>query len=521
MRTISFFHSYSRFARMLAGVGFLILAPPIAHAAFVGYHEGTIVSATWGWVCQGPTTRVKVFFKTYIGGVLTQIGTTTANRNRPDVASTCGGDGYHGFVFTDYPQSIMDGQAHDIYVYGKKNDGSLVLLTTSPHNVSFAITGLWDPGLINGRWRTDYYSQTAGTSSSPLTLDADQQQQCYLWGAAYYPVLGAGPSPTGNECLTSMSGFPFPNSYSASSDGNFFGPNFWVLTANSEYGYLTPNNLGPPNQTDPISVPGTGLMAIAVLPDNEGGVPSRKKAHIIVNKQLEPQERKSNNKIPFLSYGVQSDWGNGHGVLTLLRQAGAPNILSFAITLFDIYPEPNSPRFNSGYVIVEAQWGGKKRWAYISVLNRNNNNVGAIDTNQGHFNWNILQGVWFPGADGVFKNADTLDSECAPRVPGWITIGSPQSIYGSRIDPAITYNNTPNPGPTTARYTYTIDLMKLFTCLSPDFTHPMPGTGNIPITAVHFAVEESHDAFDLDNGQPLNPQYVNYTWIAVDSVTLQ
>jgi len=80
------------------------------------------------------------------------------------------------------------------------------------------------------------------------------------------------------------------------------------------------------------------------------------------------------------------------------------------------------------------------------------------------------------------------------------------------MDPSVTYNQSP--GPTRARYTYTIDLSKLFTCLSPDFTTTMPTSGNIPITAIHFAIEESPD----NTG---SPPYQNFTWIAVDSVTLQ
>jgi hypothetical protein len=461
-----------------------------AGAEVVGYHDGTTASATWGWACDtaNPQRRVTIVFKAQVGGVLTEIGTASADRSRLDVANAkaCGesADANHGFVFTRYPQSIVDGRSHDIHAYARMPDGALRLLVFSPQNLSLVPNGIWDQELVDGRWRTDYFNPGTASSRDPLLLDAGPDGQCWLSVA---PIIGGGASPTRAGCLT------FPTMYAASnttsSDGAFGASNFWVITANSEPAYLAPFNTGPPNQTDPISAPGAGLYAVAVLPDNEGGAPFRKKAHLIINKLLDPDVR--HDKGPFLSYGLQSDWGNGHGAVTVLRAASAPRTLRFAATLFDIAPDPAADHVNLAYVFIEAQWDGVKRWAYISLLDRN------FPVNARYsFNWNVLQGIWFPGADIVFRDADRLDAECREKIPEW-------NAVLPMLAPAQTFRTHGN----AVRRAYRIDLEQLFTCLSGTFLAPMPLQGPVQVTGIHFAIEQDfrHD---------------NYTWVAFDSVSL-
>jgi hypothetical protein len=55
---------------------------------------------------------------------------------------------------------------------------------------------------------------------------------------------------------------------------------------------------------------------------------------------------------------------NEIGITTILRDGVSSQTLTFAATLLDI--TNNSSLINLGYVIVEANWGGKKRWAYIA-----------------------------------------------------------------------------------------------------------------------------------------------------------
>ncbi|MET0344876.1 MAG: hypothetical protein ABW218_01315 [Casimicrobiaceae bacterium] len=466
-----------------------LLAGNELNAAVIGHHDGTTASATWGWACDtaNPEHRVTVVLTALVDGVLTEIGTATADRSRSDVAhaKACGAtaDANHGFVFTHYPQSVVDGRSHDIYAYARMPDGSLRLLSASPQNLSLVPRGIWDQGLIDGRWRTDYFDPATASAREPLLLDAGPDAQCWL---SVPPFVGGGASPFGTGCLTSPTTYSVSNA--ASSDGSFDAPNFWVITANSEPAYLTPHNTGPPNQTDPISAPGAGLYAIAVLPDNESAAPSPKTAHLIINKRLDPHVH--HDKGPFLSYGVQSDWGNGKGAVTVLR-AGAPKMLRFAATLYDIAPDPVADHVNLAFVIVEAQWGGIKRWSYLRLLDRNYPINGRYS-----FNWNILQSFLFPGADIVFRDAHSVDSACREKIPGWnavVPMMAPAQTF-------LTHGNA-------ARRSYSLDLEQLFDCLSDEFLSPMPPSGPIQITGIHFAIEQDY-------------RHDNYTWVAFDSIRL-
>jgi hypothetical protein len=81
-------------------------------------------------------------------------------------------------------------------------------------------------------------------------------------------------------------------------------------------------------------------------------------------------------------------------LLTILRDGVSSQTLTFAATLLDI--TNNLSLINLGYVIVEANWGGKKRWAYIALLHRNH----SVTSHFG-FNRSLYGSVWFPGTDIV------------------------------------------------------------------------------------------------------------------------
>ena len=182
-----------------------LLAGNELEAAVIGHHDGTTASATWGWACDtaNPEHRVTVVLTALVDGVLTEIGTATADRSRSDVAhaKACGAtaDANHGFVFTHYPQSVVDGRSHDIYAYARMPDGSLRLLSASPQNLSLVPRGIWDQGLIDGRWRTDYFDPATASAREPLLLDAGPDAQCWLSAP---PFVGGGASPFGTGCLT-------------------------------------------------------------------------------------------------------------------------------------------------------------------------------------------------------------------------------------------------------------------------------------------------------------------------------
>ena len=59
------------------------------------------------------------------------------------------------------------------------------------------------------------------------------------------------------------------------------------------------------------------------------------------------------------------------------------------------------------------------------------------------------------------------------------------------------------------RRSYVINLESLFACLGPSrFSEPIPASGPIPITGIHFAIEQG-------------PARNNWTHVAFDSVSLE
>ena len=166
-------------------------------------------------------------------------------------------------------------------------------------------------------------------------------------------------------------------------------------------------------------------------------------------------------------------------------------MLRFAATLYDIAPDPVADHVNLAFVIVEAQWGGIKRWSYLRLLDRNYPINGRYS-----FNWNILQSFLFPGADIVFRDAHSVDSACREKIPGWnavVPMMAPAQTF-------LTHGNV-------ARRSYSLDLEQLFACLSDEFLSPMPPSGPIQITGIHFAIEQDY-------------RHDNYTWVAFDSIRL-
>lgn len=451
-----------------------------------GSQERTDWSAIQGWACDdaSPSSEgTRVYLFTTVNGFWTQIGNANADRYRADLvrAGTCGGGAYHGFVFTNLPQAVLNGEAHLIYAYAISATSGMVQLANSPQLLETAPAGLWDPGLVYGRWRTDYPSHRLGTSDAPVSMDKDASGKCFLWTAPEYLMAGASFESyrgSAHECLT------FPDTYersnAASSEAANPSDNFWVVTVNVEQAYDGDSACisGPPNQSVPISAPGAGLVSLVVLPDATTRGPARKQAHLILNTNYE-----NCRKIPFVSYGANSGFGNGgNAPIAVLRDGRSPTALSFAATLLELAPGDDLQ--NAAYVFVEAVWGGRKRWAYIYLLDRNL----SANLDRQRFNWNIRESVWFPGADIVYRDIPQLNAECA-WTPGWTPLSAPLSAIG-------------------VRRSYLIDLQSLFACLgSSRFSEPIPASGPIPITGIHFAIEQG-------------PARNNWTHVAFDSVSL-
>ena len=475
--------------RTATGLAFGILCTIFAvtcQAVVRGSQERTDWSVIQGWACDDapPSSEgTRVYLFTTVNGFWTQIGNATADRYRADIGRTgaCTGGAYHGFVFTDLPQSLVNGEVHFVHAYAYSRATGMVLLANSPQVLESAPRGLWDDSLVNGRWRTDYPSNRLGTVEEPISMDKDASGKCFLWTAPEYLMAGAsfesyrGPS---HECLTSPD--TYERSNAASSESTHVTDNFWVVTVNVEQAYDAASECisGPPNQSVPISAPGTGLVSLVALPDVASGAPTRKKAHLILNTSYD-----NCRKIPFLSYGLHSGFGNGgNAPIAVLRDRQQPTELRFAATLLEMAPGQDFQ--NAAYVFVEAIWGGRKRWAYIYLLGRNL----SANLDRQRFNWNIRESVWFPGADIVYREIAQLNSECA-WTAGWMPLAPPLASIGERR-------------------TYAIDLESLFACLgSSRFSEPIPPSGPIPVTGIHFAIEQG-------------PARNNWTHIAFDSISL-
>src|SRR3989344_5557135 len=82
-----------------------------------GFHDGVEAdcSITWGWTCDSDdfATPLNVRFYTHDNNAWQFRGEMTADGNRPDVASSCGGNPNHGFIWT-LPESLKDGFQHEL-----------------------------------------------------------------------------------------------------------------------------------------------------------------------------------------------------------------------------------------------------------------------------------------------------------------------------------------------------------------------------------------------------------------------
>lgn len=102
------------------------------------FDSATCAQAT-GWACDSSQWNVPLFVNFYSDpGLTNYIGSTYANQNRPDVASSCGGYAAHGFNFS-MPQIFNDGVAHNIYAVAQNiGTGSNTTLSGSPQVITCA-----------------------------------------------------------------------------------------------------------------------------------------------------------------------------------------------------------------------------------------------------------------------------------------------------------------------------------------------------------------------------------------------
>ncbi|MEO6435496.1 MAG: hypothetical protein ABIP55_07010, partial [Tepidisphaeraceae bacterium] len=507
--TVSIRKTLSAFVLFLA-------ASPIAWAAIIGAHDYSDPVKTLGWACSDTSAEpVRVHLYAEVDGALWFLDSQLADKRRDDLVAACGGTS-HAFRFSDYATS-----AAGVALYGsQKSVGirvfahtptGLQIITGHRETVSFAPVGIRDSGLRSGRWRTDLNNPSEGLAETPLLLGDCQFTTPFSDG--YMSFSGGGPDAT-THCRYGSLVFPSTNSASSGTVLPF--DDYWVVIGNIEPALANPECVtGPPGQSRPFRAPGAGeLFGIASLPDGEAGFPERRKMHLVLNSTNMTLCREHSYAIPYLSFGAQADRGN-NGVITYLN-AGGKTALRFAVTLMDIAESnpafgvvaPGVKRYSQAHVLIEAIWGGRKRWLFLELLPDARREAGGADTGidiHVRFNWHMVDSFIYPGADYVFKSASLLSEQCRA-----------EAINVPALDRSLTYVN-----PATrnrSRIEYTLDLQATFDCLQRTGAwglEPMPAHP-VPVTGIHFGVEQDDRLYR--DGAFTGVAVPNAVWIAVDGI---
>ena len=490
-----------------------------AGAAVIGFHDSSDPVKTLGWVCQTDSAtpvKVSMVADTVTGPKL--LDTQLADKRRDDLAGLCPGGSAHAFRFSDYaahgPEVYSSPGPVNIRITIEGTNGDIAL-PGSPRAVSFAPVGIWDAGLVDGRWRTDHDNPLEGTRTAPVLLG-----DCALSPPASQDSHAATGKGTDASSGCRYDQVISPASNAATSGSNWPTQGFWAIIANVENSFDNPFCVdGPPGQSRAVRRPGEGeLFGVTSLPDSEARNANQRKMHLVLNSSSQSACRLQSYGIPHLSFGAQADRGNS-GVITYLNSAGAKTVLSFAMTLMDIAdhrpdafdpPMAGETRSSQAQFVVEAVWGGKKRWLIVQVLPDPHTDAamnGNVDTRV-LFSWHLVNSFLYPGADYAYKSAAVLSRQCAAEGVSVPTMDR-SSTYS---DPATRANS---------RRHYTIDLQKAFDCLGRMGTwasEAMP-SHPIPITGVHFGIGQD-DVFYRD-GVATSLRSANAIWIAVDGVRLE
>ena len=492
----------------------------VATAATLGFHDSSDPAKSIGWACSTTgAVPVRVHLYADVDGALVRVDTQIADKRRDDLAIVCAGTA-HAFRFADYA-ATSDGlklysrtAPVSLHVFAETPEGPQ-RLNGSPRSVSFAPVGLWDPGLDDGRWRTDLDNPLEGTAAAPLLLGDCAFTTPLSDG---YPAFSGGGPDVQTHCRYGHIVSPQSNAASSEPPGSRWPRDaFWVITANVEPALDNPHCAnGPPGQSLPIQAPGTGsLFGVVALADGESAVPSRKKMHLVLNSWNTANCRMQSYAIPYLAFGTQADRGNG-GVIAYLNTPGLQRTLSFAMTLMDSADAnpafgamaPGTTRYRQAHLLIEAAWGGKKRWLFIELLPDAREAGGpGIDAHV-RFNWHMVGSFIHPGADYVFKSAAVITAQCQS-----------EGVSIPALDPARVYSNPATRSE--ARTAYAIDVQKLFECLNRTGTwgaQPMPSHA-IPVTGIHFGIEMDDRLYR--EGLFTGALAPNALWIAVDSVSIE
>ena len=366
-------------------------------------------------------------------------------------------------------------------------------------------TGIWDPGLLSGAWRSDYASPAIGTAAQPLNYALDcpfPQSPFALCPGNFVPIPGI----VGAQPVRS-----FGRSNWVTRPGSL-GDRFWLVSANVEPALDSNCNSGPPNQSEPVVAPFEGVFGVAVGPSIEVGRAYQNEVVLAVDLSHRPRQLETRPAcqpgefIPYLGFGVASERGSGGEPLALLGAGAAAPVLRFNYRLLDSNAEffaagqavPARPRGQYSGMLVEAKWAGLRRWVWIDLLKAFEAEGASILV---PWNWTIRESFYYPGAEIVFTSGQALRAQCGSD--GLDLPSTAPETFAHRQPVAMRIN-----------------LTRLYQCVGNFFSTPFATqTAPVQITGVQFFVEVGMRERD---GLPgLSPvDYDSRLGVAIDSIDI-
>ncbi len=331
--------------------------------------------------------------------------------------------------------------------------------------------GFWDEGFRIGTVRTDFDAVDEGTRANPLTV-----LPCLYPPGSDPLLIPAGPTWNKSEGPWSRGPTVFDersnNRYTNAK--NWPMTRYWVLSVNNEPAFDARRNSGPPNQSMPVVKPGEGIMGLAAERATSSD-PAGCRVRILVDpRHANPHQA----GIPFLGIGAATDRGNGVPI-SYLNPSSAEHgrRIAFSLKLDTVHVGAVPGNAVSIWFYAFALWDGKPRMAMVSLYGSGRygdgrpfrHRTGDKRFAHGHWNWNVRESFFYPGADIVYVDAADLIAEGLPLPK--------LDRAGQEAD-------------------YVIDLQQLFTIASRSehgvhFDSPLPSDADLPVFGVHWAVEVS------------------------------